>query len=64
MKIGVERLVGGRYVGRKEFFWGRKDVEKANNFGQGRMCFLFIPKMASTASSTTGALMVSGSLQP
>jgi len=39
-------------------------VEKTNNFGQGRMCFWFIPKMASTTSSSTGALVAAGSLQP
>jgi hypothetical protein len=39
-----------REVGNREFFWGREEVEKTNNFGQGTMCFLFIPKTASTAS--------------
>jgi hypothetical protein len=38
--------------------------EKTNNFGQGRMCFWFIPKTASMASSSSGALVVVGSLQP
>jgi len=28
------------------------------------MCFWFIPKTASTASSSTGALVAAGSLQP
>jgi hypothetical protein len=46
-----------REVGRREKFWGREEVEKTNNFGQGTMCFLFIPKTASTLSSSIGALV-------
>jgi hypothetical protein len=51
-------------VSRRENFWGRKEVEKTNNFGQGKMCFWFIPKTASTTSSSSGALVVAGSFQP
>jgi hypothetical protein len=51
-------------VGRRENFWGKEEAEKTKNFGQGRMCFWFIPKMASMASSSIGALVVVGSLQP
>ncbi len=45
-------------------FWGR--VEMGNNIyiWAGRMWFWFIPKMVSTASSSTGALVAAGSLQP
>jgi len=53
--------VSGKEVGRRENFWGREKVEKTNNFGQGKMCFWFIPKTASTASSSTGALVVHSS---
>jgi hypothetical protein len=48
-------------VGRREKIWGREEVEKTNNFGQRTMCFLFIPKMASTSSSI-GALVAASSL--
>jgi len=50
-----------REVGRREKNWGRKEVEKTNNFGQGTMCFLFIPKTTSTASSSIGALEAASS---
>jgi hypothetical protein len=56
--------VGGREVGRREKLWGKEEAEKTKNFGQGRMCFWFIPETASTASSSTGALVAPGSLQP
>jgi hypothetical protein len=55
--------VDGREVGRKEKFWGRREAEKTNNSGQGDV-FLLHPKIASTASSSTGALVAAGSLQP
>jgi hypothetical protein len=61
-EVGRRGEVGGREVGRREKFWDIKEAEKANNFGQGRMCFWFIPKTASTASSSTGALVAVGSL--
>jgi hypothetical protein len=48
-------------VGRREKIWGREEAEKINNFGQGKMCFWFIPKTTSTASSSTGALVAVGS---
>ncbi len=51
-------------VGRREIFWGREEAKKINNFGQGRMCFWFIPKTTSMASSSIGALVFIGSLQP
>jgi len=44
-------------------FWGREEVEK-KNMRAGRMGFLFIRKTASTGSSSTGALVAAGSLQP
>jgi len=45
-------------------FWGRVEVGKKKNIWAGRMWFWFIPKMASTTSSSTGALVAPGSLQP
>jgi len=63
-EVGRRGEVGGREVGRMKKFWGREEVENTNNFGQGRMCFWFIPKIASTASSSIGALVVASSLQP
>jgi len=39
-------------------------VEKKKKLWAGRMCFWFILKRASTASSSTGALVAAGSLQP
>jgi hypothetical protein len=50
-----------REVGRREKNWGREEVEKTNNFGQMMMCFLFIPKTASTPSSSIGALVAASS---
>jgi hypothetical protein len=52
--------VGGREVGRREKLWGREEAEKTKKFGHGRM-FWFIPKTASTASCSTGALVAAGS---
>jgi hypothetical protein len=37
--------VSKREVGRREKLWDREEAEKTKNFGQGRMCFWFIPKM-------------------
>jgi len=39
----------------------KEEVEKTKKFGQGKMCFWFIPKMASTASSSISALVATGS---
>jgi hypothetical protein len=44
--------------------WGREEVEKTNNFGQGGCVFGSSPKMVSTTSSSTGALVAAGSLWP
>ncbi len=55
--------VGGREVGKREKLWGREEAEKTKMFGHGRM-FWFIPKTASTASCSTGALVADGSPQP
>jgi hypothetical protein len=33
-------------VGRREKLWDREKAGKIKNFGQGRMCFWFIPKTA------------------
>jgi len=63
-EVGRKGEVGGREVSRRENFGGNEEAEKTKNSGQGRMCFWFIPKMASTASSSTGALVAAGSLQP
>jgi hypothetical protein len=63
-EVGRRGEVGGREVGRREKLWAREGPEKPKNFGQGRMCFWFIPKMASMASSSTSALVAAGSLQP
>jgi hypothetical protein len=38
--------VSRREVGRREKLLGRKEAEITKNFGQGRMCFWFIPKTA------------------
>jgi hypothetical protein len=62
-EVGRRGEVGGREVGRREIFWGKEEAEKTKNSRQGRMCFLFIPKMASMGSSSTGALVAVGSLQ-
>jgi hypothetical protein len=40
-----------------------KRLKKSITLGGG-MCFWFIPKTASMASSSTGALVAAGSLQP
>jgi hypothetical protein len=55
---------GGRQgeVGRREKIWGKEEAKKINNFQQGRMCFWFIPKITSTTSSSTSALVAPGSL--
>jgi hypothetical protein len=54
---------GGRCeVGKK--FGVEKRLKKTNNFGQGGCVFGFTPKTASTASSSSGALVDAGSLQP
>jgi hypothetical protein len=45
-------------------FWGRVEARKNIYIWAGRMWFWFIPKIASTASSSTGALVPAGSLQP
>jgi hypothetical protein len=63
-EVGRKGEVGGREVSRRENFGGNEEAEKTKNSGQGRMCFWFIPKMASTASSSTCALVAAGSLQP
>jgi hypothetical protein len=44
-------------------FWGRVEAGKNIYIWAGRMWFWFIPKTASTASSSTGALVAAGSLQ-
>jgi hypothetical protein len=36
--------IGGREVGRREKFWGRKEAEKVNNFGKGGCVFGSSPK--------------------
>jgi len=54
--------VGGREVGMREKFWGRKEVEKTKKFGQGKMCFWVNPKTTSTPSSSISALVAIGSL--
>jgi hypothetical protein len=53
-EVGRKGEVGGREVSRRENFGGKEEAEKTKNSGQGRMCFWFIPKMASTASSSIG----------
>jgi hypothetical protein len=45
-------------------FWGRIEAGKNIYIWEGRVWFWFIPKTASTASSSTGALVAAGSLQP
>jgi hypothetical protein len=45
-------------------FWGRVEAGKNIYIWAGRMWFWFIPKTASMASSSTGALVAAGSLQP
>jgi hypothetical protein len=56
--------VGGREVGRRGKFWGKEEAEKKQYVWVGWMCFWFIPKTASTGSSSIGALVAAGSLQP
>jgi hypothetical protein len=53
--------VGGRDVGRREIFWGREEVEKINNFGQGGCVFGSTPKWFQCPHSQ---LVAAGSLQP
>jgi hypothetical protein len=45
---GGGRWEGGRRgeVSRREKISGREEGEETKNFGQGKMCFWFIPKMA------------------
>jgi hypothetical protein len=50
----------GKEVGRREKFWGRERGWKIPRQGN-RMCFSFIPKPTSTASSWTNALVAVGS---
>jgi hypothetical protein len=45
-------------------FWGRVETGKNIYIWAGSMWFWFIPKTASTASSSSGALVAAGSLQP
>ncbi len=61
MKCGEEGRRGE--VGRRGKFWGREGGWKIPVPGK-RMGFWFIPKTAWTASSSTGALLAAGSLQP
>ncbi len=57
---GVSRKWGER--GRRGKFWGKEGGWKI--LGERKsMCFLFIPKTVSMASSSTGALVVADSLQ-
>jgi hypothetical protein len=45
-------------------FWGRVEAGKNIYICARRMWFWFIPKTASTASSSTGALVPASSFQP
>jgi len=58
--------VGGREVGRRrgKQILGQRRGKQKQYLWAGRMCFWFIPKTASTASSAIGALVAAGSLQP
>jgi len=45
----------------RQNLWGKEEVEKTKKFGQRKMCFWFIPKTASTASSSISALVATSS---
>ncbi len=51
-------------VGRRRENFGVEKRWEKKNMRVGRMGFLFIRKIASTGSSSTGALVAAGSLQP
>jgi len=51
-------------VGRRQKNFGAMKRWQKKNMRARRMGFLFIHKTASTGSSSTGALVAAGSLQP
>jgi hypothetical protein len=59
----MRREVGGREVGRREKFWGKKKAGKINKFGQGG-CVFGSSQNGFNGLSSTGALVAAGSLQP
>ncbi len=63
-EVGKRQVRGRRQVGRRKMFWGRIEAGKIIYIWARRMWFWFIPKTTSTASSSAGALVAAGSLQP